>query len=160
MGKPVLLLLNQAGPPRSREAEAADEARGRKRSQRTCARAAIITLDAFARCWVQEDRLLRRGAALLAGTSAARWTPGARHGARATSRYSDPRCASLAENRRGSRGSRGGCRRSRRRRLAAAREGAASAPRWRGARADPALEAPWRAHAAAATSGARRDTTA
>ena len=65
MEKPVLLLLNQAGPPRSREAEAADEARWAKALALHVREGAIITLDAFARCWVQEDRLLREAGALL-----------------------------------------------------------------------------------------------
>ena len=65
MGKPVLLLLNQAGPPRSRESEAADEARWAKALARHVRDGSIITLDAFARCWVQEDRLLREAGALL-----------------------------------------------------------------------------------------------
>ena len=65
IGKPVLLLLNQSGPPRSREAERADEARwGRHLALHLTERAAI-TLDAFARCWVQEDRLLRAAGELL-----------------------------------------------------------------------------------------------
>jgi hypothetical protein len=65
VGKPVLLLLNQAGPPRSREAEAADEARWEKALAAHVRDRGIVTLDAFARCWVQEDRLLREAAALL-----------------------------------------------------------------------------------------------
>jgi hypothetical protein len=59
VGKPVLLLLNQAGPPRSRAAEEADEARWSKRLAAHVRERGVITLDAFARCWVQEDRLLR-----------------------------------------------------------------------------------------------------
>ena len=68
VGKPVLLLLNQAGPPRSREAEAADEARWNRQLALHVRERGVITLDAFARCWVQEDRLLRAAATLLEAT--------------------------------------------------------------------------------------------
>jgi hypothetical protein len=57
VGKPVLLLLNQTGPPR---ADSADE---EERWTRHLAGHPIVrgalTLDAFARCWVQEGNLLR-----------------------------------------------------------------------------------------------------
>lgn len=66
IGKPVLLLLNQAGPPRVREAEAADEARWTRQLAAHVRERGVITLDAFARCWVQEDRLLGAAGALLA----------------------------------------------------------------------------------------------
>ena len=65
LGKPVLLLLNQAGPPRPREAEAAEEARWAQRLAAHVRERGVITLDAFARCWVQEDRLLGAAGALL-----------------------------------------------------------------------------------------------
>ena len=65
VGKPVLLLLNQAGPPRGREAEAADEERWSRQLALHVRERGVITLDAFARCWVQEDRLLRCVGALL-----------------------------------------------------------------------------------------------
>ncbi|MEP7067928.1 MAG: DUF3482 domain-containing protein [Usitatibacter sp.] len=64
-GKPVLLLLNQVGPPRSRDAEKADEERWSHLLAAHVAHRDVITLDAFARCWVQEDRLLRAAGALL-----------------------------------------------------------------------------------------------
>ena len=66
VGKPVLLLLNQAGPPRPREVEAAEEARWNRQLAQHVASRGVITLDAFARCWVQEDRLLGATATLLA----------------------------------------------------------------------------------------------
>jgi len=57
VGKPVVLLLNQTGPPR---------AEGYAEEERWCAHLAgtglvrdALTLDAFARCWVQEGTLLR-----------------------------------------------------------------------------------------------------
>jgi hypothetical protein len=65
IGKPVLLLLNQSGPPRPREAEAADEARWARRLAAHVPSGTILTLDAFARCWVQEDRLLGAAAELV-----------------------------------------------------------------------------------------------
>jgi hypothetical protein len=65
VGKPVLLLLNQSGPPRPREAEAAEEARWNRQLALHVGSRSVVTLDAFARCWVQEDRLLREAAALL-----------------------------------------------------------------------------------------------
>ena len=71
VGKPVLLLLNQAGPPRPREAEAADEARWNRQLALHVRERGVITLDAFARCWVQEDRLLRAAAALVEGAKEA-----------------------------------------------------------------------------------------
>lgn len=67
VGKPVLLLLNQAGPPRGAEADAAEEARWSRSLALHLAESGVITLDAFARCWVQEERLLRAAGALLTG---------------------------------------------------------------------------------------------
>ena len=67
IGKPVLLLLNQAGPPRARQAEAEEEARWAKRLGQYVSAPGVITLDAFARCWVQEDRLLAAVSGLLTG---------------------------------------------------------------------------------------------
>jgi hypothetical protein len=57
-GKPVLLLLNQLGPPRGREADAADEAVWRQHLAPYRWVRGALSLDAFARCWVQEDELL------------------------------------------------------------------------------------------------------
>ncbi|MEP6701881.1 MAG: DUF3482 domain-containing protein, partial [Betaproteobacteria bacterium] len=56
--KPVIVLLNQTGRPRPRAAEAADEARWREAVGRRPFIRAVVTLDAFARCWVQEIALL------------------------------------------------------------------------------------------------------
>ena len=57
VGKPVLVLLNQLGPPR----DAAREAAERQAWATTLARwpqvRAVLPLDAFARCWVQEAAL-------------------------------------------------------------------------------------------------------
>ena len=57
IGKPVIVLLNQTGPPRDRAAEAADEARWRDVLARWPVVRETLTLDAFARCWVQERAL-------------------------------------------------------------------------------------------------------
>lgn len=58
IGKPVIALLNQTGPPRPAAEESADIARWREAlGERTILRD-VITLDAFARCWVQEATLL------------------------------------------------------------------------------------------------------
>jgi uncharacterized protein DUF3482/50S ribosome-binding GTPase len=58
IGKPVVVLLNQMGPPRGREAEAAEEALWSRHLAAQVGRRGAIALDAFARCWVQENRLL------------------------------------------------------------------------------------------------------
>ena len=59
IGKPAIVLLNQTGRPRPQEDEAADEARWRKALGQRGVVHAVLTLDAFARCWVQEVELLR-----------------------------------------------------------------------------------------------------
>ena len=63
-GKPVLLLLNQTGRPRDGAYE--QELRWQRRLAAYVPAGCAVTLDAFARCWVQEDRLLRLAAPLLA----------------------------------------------------------------------------------------------
>jgi hypothetical protein len=63
IGKPVVLLLNQTGPPS--EAERREEERWvRHLGERDLVRG-TLTLDAFARCWVQEGELLNIVAPLL-----------------------------------------------------------------------------------------------
>ncbi|HEY9396762.1 MAG TPA: DUF3482 domain-containing protein [Burkholderiales bacterium] len=58
LDKPILLLLNQTGPPREPAAEAADETAWRAHlASFSCVRG-VLALDAFARCWTQEDELL------------------------------------------------------------------------------------------------------
>ena len=71
MGKPVLLLLNQMGAPRGREADAADEAMWRQHVATYPWVRGAISLDAFARCWVQEDELLQAVGAVLPADHAA-----------------------------------------------------------------------------------------
>ncbi len=57
IGKPVIVLLNQTGERRPREAEEQAEIRWRTRLQQWPQVRAVMTLDAFARCWVQEFEL-------------------------------------------------------------------------------------------------------
>jgi len=59
IGRPVVVLLNQTGRPRPREQEAAEEARWREALAPHGFVRAVLTQDAFARCWVQEIALLR-----------------------------------------------------------------------------------------------------
>jgi hypothetical protein len=63
IGKPVILLLNQMGPPRP--GSAAEEQSWRDHLQGSPVVQGALTLDAFARCWVQEETLLRTVAGLL-----------------------------------------------------------------------------------------------
>jgi hypothetical protein len=58
IGKPVVVLLNQMGPSRGTEAEAAEEALWSRHLAAHVGTRGAIALDAFARCWVQEDKLL------------------------------------------------------------------------------------------------------
>lgn len=65
MGKPVLVLLNQTGPPREPEAEAAEIARWRGALTHHPQVRGVLALDAFARSWVQEFALFDAVAKLL-----------------------------------------------------------------------------------------------
>lgn len=65
IGKPILVLLNQLGPPRPLEEEKADVRRWSAHlKDRTSVRDTLV-FDAFARCWVQEHVLLEHIAAVL-----------------------------------------------------------------------------------------------
>jgi hypothetical protein len=64
IGKPVVLLLNQMGPPRA-DAEI-EEQRWERHLAATGIVRGALTLDAFARCWVQEGTLLQTVAPLVA----------------------------------------------------------------------------------------------
>jgi hypothetical protein len=57
LGRPVVVLLNQLGPPRAPEVEAAELRQWRERLQRWPAVRDVLPMDAFARCWVQEAAL-------------------------------------------------------------------------------------------------------
>ena len=65
IGKPVIVLLNQTGPPREIEVEQAEVALWRDHLGEYEIVSEVLALDAFARCWVQEDRLMRVVAAAL-----------------------------------------------------------------------------------------------
>lgn len=57
IGKPVIVLLNQTGARRPPQEEARDEARWRSHLQQWPQVRTVLSLDAFARCWVQEFAL-------------------------------------------------------------------------------------------------------
>jgi hypothetical protein len=65
IGKPAIVLLNQLGEPRPRELEEAEEERWRAHVARHGVVRGVLTLDAFARCWVQEMALARAVGAVL-----------------------------------------------------------------------------------------------
>ena len=70
IGKPVVVLLNQLGPPRPAAAEADDVRRWATHLAGYAWVRDTLAFDAFARCWVQEHTLLERiAAALPAGRS-------------------------------------------------------------------------------------------
>jgi len=56
--KPVVVLLNQVGPPRRAMEEQADAQRWSAHLKTLGVQSEVLTLDAFARCWVQERVLL------------------------------------------------------------------------------------------------------
>ncbi len=58
IGKPVIVLLNQLGPPRTAARDAADIARWAGALEPFRVVRETLGLDAFARCWVQEEVLL------------------------------------------------------------------------------------------------------
>jgi hypothetical protein len=66
IGKPVVVLLNQLGPPRAASEEAAEVQSWRNHLSGAHQVRAVLPLDAFARCWVQEATLLRTIETLLA----------------------------------------------------------------------------------------------
>ena len=75
IGKPVLVLLNQMGPPKPAREEAAQVSLWKKQLGGYAAVHAVLPLDAFARCWVQEMALLD---AVRTALPAARQAPFAR----------------------------------------------------------------------------------
>lgn len=58
IGRPVFVLLNQTGRPRALAEEQAEESRWREALGHRAFIRGALTLDAFARCWVQEGVLL------------------------------------------------------------------------------------------------------
>ena len=67
VGKPVVVLLNQLGVPREAAVEQADVQRWREHLAPLAPVAQVLPLDAFARCWVQEQVLLQAIEASLHG---------------------------------------------------------------------------------------------
>ena len=67
LGKPVVVLLNQLGAPREGALEAAEVARWQAHLATHSFVMAVLPLDAFARCWVQEGALLEAIEAALTG---------------------------------------------------------------------------------------------
>jgi hypothetical protein len=65
IGKPVIVLLNQTGPRRPRAQELQAENQWREALRQWPQVRAVLTLDAFARCWVQEFSLFDHVAAVL-----------------------------------------------------------------------------------------------
>ena len=65
IGKPVVVLLNQTGQPRAAVEENAEIARWREAIGPRPRIRSVLSLDAFARCWVQEGTLLREVAQVL-----------------------------------------------------------------------------------------------
>ena len=59
IGKPIIVLLNQMGPPAGHQAEEAEIDRWRSYLTRFGNVHQVLALDAFARCWVQEGALLQ-----------------------------------------------------------------------------------------------------
>jgi GTPase SAR1 family protein len=67
IGKPVILLLNQLGPPRENEHSQADVAQWQTHIAQYKWVEMVLPFDAFARCWVQEGTLLAHVQRLLRG---------------------------------------------------------------------------------------------
>ncbi len=65
VGKPVLVLLNQTGPPHEPHVEAAEMRAWKERLKSQRLVREVLNFDAFARCWVQEDVLMERISAML-----------------------------------------------------------------------------------------------
>ena len=59
LSKPVIVLLNQMGPPRGAEIEAGEEKSWEEHLKQFEVVKYVMGLDAFARCWVQEDMLMK-----------------------------------------------------------------------------------------------------
>lgn len=68
VGKPVVVLLNQTGTPGSSEFEATELDAWRAHLKQFEIVRAVLALDAFARCWVQEDKLMESLAPLMEGS--------------------------------------------------------------------------------------------
>jgi len=67
IGKPVILLLNQLGPPRESAQSQEDVTQWREHVAQYKWVETVLPFDAFARCWVQEGTLLAQVQCLLTG---------------------------------------------------------------------------------------------
>ncbi len=67
IGKPIIVLLNQMGPPRGPAEEAAEIEQWRDHLRFAPMVRSVMALDAFARCWIQEGALLREVAKVVDG---------------------------------------------------------------------------------------------
>jgi hypothetical protein len=65
LGKPVVVLLNQLGPPRPDAQEQGEQARWKEHLGQYGIVRDVLALDAFARCWVHEDVFYDRVGALV-----------------------------------------------------------------------------------------------
>ncbi|WP_296944091.1 DUF3482 domain-containing protein [uncultured Massilia sp.] len=68
LGKPVVVLLNQLGPPRPDGQEQAEQARWKQHVGQYAIVRDVLALDAFARCWVHEDVFYDRVGKLIDAT--------------------------------------------------------------------------------------------
>jgi len=66
LGKPVVVLLNQMGPPRPGAAEGAEQQEWKRHLARFAVVREVLALDAFARCWVHEHVFYEAVAPLVA----------------------------------------------------------------------------------------------
>ncbi|MBK8092847.1 MAG: DUF3482 domain-containing protein [Verrucomicrobiaceae bacterium] len=71
VGKPVIVLLNQTGRPQGAEVEAGEIAAWRDHLKSHALVRDVLALDAFARCWVQEDKLMDSLLPLMEGSKIA-----------------------------------------------------------------------------------------
>lgn len=70
VGKPVLVLLNQTGPAQEASQEEAEVNAWREHLRQWPIVREVLCLDAFARCWVQENRLMDSLAPMVSETKA------------------------------------------------------------------------------------------
>ncbi len=71
LGKPVVVLLNQMGPPRPAQQEQADLSRWSRHLEGHAIVRQVLALDAFARCWVHERVFYEAVGPLIAAPKAA-----------------------------------------------------------------------------------------
>ena len=94
LGKPVMVLLNQLGPPRPAAEEQAEQARWKQHLDQYPVVRDVLALDAFARCWVHEHVFYEAVGKLLDGAKRAATRACWRRGKRTTCGATAPRCGS------------------------------------------------------------------